>query len=355
MAARRPFRETLRDPQFIALSVVFVIATASIFFFGQQLAPFVIAFIFAYFLEGGVRRLRRRGLRRSWALAIVYVAFLATYIAVLAGPIQRVVRRAIELAGTVNMQTGDLTHLVEALLHPVISFIPEEQQSLFVDYVIVQITAALDYLIRESVASLPQFTGWMIYVFLIPFLVFFFLKDKDALIGGFVRTLPRNRQLVVQIWDEMEEKMGNYIRGKIWEIFIVGIVTWLTLTVLGYKNPVVMGVLSGVSVVVPYVGAIVAAIPLFIVGYLQWGLTWDLGWVMIAYTIIQFIDGNVLVPLMFSEAVKLHPVFILLAVVIFGSAWGLWGMFFAIPLATLAKSLFECVLDFRERTAANGG
>jgi putative permease len=134
----------------------------------------------------------------------------------------------------------------------------------------------------------------------------------------------------------------------------VGTVTWIALALLGYRNPVVMGVLSGVSVVVPYIGAILAAVPLFIVGYLQFGLTWDLGWVMIAYSVIQFLDGNVLVPLMFSEAVKLHPAFILLAVVLFGSVWGLWGMFFAIPLATLAKSLFDAVLDFRERTAGNG-
>jgi putative permease len=72
---------------------------------------------------------------------------------------------------------------------------------------------------------------------------------------------------------------------------------------------------------------------------------------MIAYTAIQLVDGNVLVPLLFSEAVKLHPVFILVAVVLFGSIWGLWGMFFAIPLATLAKSLFTTLLHFREATA----
>ena len=111
-----------------------------------------------------------------------------------------------------------------------------------------------------------------------------------------------------------------------------------------------MVVLSGISVVVPYVGAIAAAVPVFLVGYLQWGLTWDLGWVMIAYTVIQFLDGNVLVPLLFSEAVQLHPVWILFAVVLFGSIWGLWGLFFAIPLATLAKSLFTTILDFREST-----
>ncbi len=82
---------------------------------------------------------------------------------------------------------------------------------------------------------------------------------------------------------------------------------------------------------------------------MQWGMTWDLGWLLIAYSVIQFLDGNVLVPLIFSETVKLHPIVILLAVFIFGSLWGFWGVVLAIPLATFAKALLHAVLEFRER------
>jgi putative permease len=96
------------------------------------------------------------------------------------------------------------------------------------------------------------------------------------------------------------------------------------------------------------VGAFGVAVPVFVIGYLEWGMTWDLGWVMIAYAAIQIIDGYVLVPWLFSEAVQLHPVLILLAVVLFGSAWGIWGMFFAIPLATFVKTLFLTFLEFRD-------
>jgi putative permease len=351
MAARRSIRDILADPQFVALAVVFVAAAGLVWVFGQQLAPFVIAIIFAYFLNGGVNRLTQRGIRRGWAIAGVFTVFFLSYVALLVGPLQRVVHRSVELAGLLDLQNNNLVQLVESLLNPVLSLIPQPQQSQLVNYMIVQISAGLEYLIQQTLASIPQFTGWLIYLFLIPFLVFFFLKDKDALIQAFLRCLPRRRRLVEQIWNEMEEKMGNYVRGKIWEILVVGTVTWLALWLLGYQNPVVMGVLSGISVVVPYVGAIGAAVPIFLIGYVQWGFTWELGWVMIAYTAIQLVDGNVLVPLLFSEAVKLHPVFILVAVVLFGSIWGLWGMFFAIPLATLAKSLFTTLLHFREATA----
>ena len=156
-------------------------------------------------------------------------------------------------------------------------------------------------------------------------------------------------ELVVQIWAEMVVKMGNYIRSKIWEILIVALVTGAVLALLGFQYPVIIGILSGVSVLIPYVGAIGTAVPVFVLSYLQWGLGWDLGWVMIAYTVIQMVDGNILVPLIFAEAVKLHPVLILLAVFLFGALWGLWGIFFAIPLATLMQSLVVTILGYRER------
>ena len=91
---------------------------------------------------------------------------------------------------------------------------------------------------------------------------------------------------------------------------------------------------------VPYVGAAVVTIPVAAVGLLQFGWTVDFLIVMGAYAIIQALDGNVLVPLLFSKAVNLHPIAIILAVLVFGGIWGVWGVFFAIPLATLIKAVY---------------
>jgi putative permease len=78
-----------------------------------------------------------------------------------------------------------------------------------------------------------------------------------------------------------------------------------------------------------------------LVGYMQWGFSNDFFWLFGAYGVIQFVDGNILVPLLFSEVVNLHPVFIIVAVLLFGGIWGFWGVFFAIPLATLVKAVFN--------------
>jgi len=91
--------------------------------------------------------------------------------------------------------------------------------------------------------------------------------------------------------------------------------------------------------VVPYNGATVVTIPIALIGIFQWGLGDQFFYLMVAYAIIQTLDGNVLVPLLFSEAVNLHPVAIICAVLLFGGLWGFWGVFFAIPLATLFKAV----------------
>jgi putative permease len=90
---------------------------------------------------------------------------------------------------------------------------------------------------------------------------------------------------------------------------------------------------------VPYIGAAVATLPVAAVAGFHFGIGDQLAYVLLAYAVIQALDGNVLVPILFSEAVNLHPVSIILAVLFFGGIWGFWGVFFAIPLATLIKAL----------------
>ena len=97
----------------------------------------------------------------------------------------------------------------------------------------------------------------------------------------------------------------------------------------------------GLSVVIPYIGAAIVTLPVAMIAFFQWGWTNEFFYLMLAYGIIQALDGNVLVPLLFSEAVNLHPIAIIVAVLVFGGLWGFWGVFFAIPLATLIKAVMN--------------
>jgi putative permease len=181
----------------------------------------------------------------------------------------------------------------------------------------------------------------MIYLLLVPLLVFFMLKDKQLLVGFFIAFLPKERGAMTAIWSEMDMQFANYVRGKAIEILIVGLASLLAFLILGLNYAALLALLVGLSVLIPYIGATVVTVPVLLVGYMQWGWGLDFFWLFMVYGVIQFIDGNLLVPLLFSEVVNLHPVSIIIAVLLFGGIWGFWGVFFAIPLATLVKAVYN--------------
>jgi putative permease len=206
-------------------------------------------------------------------------------------------------------------------------------------------------LLRHFLTGMSGATTLAFSLFLIPLLVLFFLSDREEIQASISRLIPRDREFVDRIWKEMAFRMANYIRGKVWEILIVGLVSWVVFFALGFQYAAVMAIVGGISVIVPYVGAIGVAVPMFLLGLVQWGISSQLAWLMVAYVVIQALDGYVLVPMIFSEAVKLNPTVILLATLIFGAIWGFWGVFFAIPLATLTKAVASTWIEYHQDTA----
>jgi putative permease len=169
--------------------------------------------------------------------------------------------------------------------------------------------------------------------------VFFFLKDKDRILGWFIQYLPRDRNLSTRVWREVDMQIGNYVRGKFIEIFILWSASYVTFTLMHLNYALLLSVLMGLSVIIPYVGATLVTFPVVLVAFFEWGVTDEFWYLILAYTIIQGLDGVVLVPLLFSEVVNLHPVAIVVAILYLGGIWGVWGVFFAIPLATLVKAV----------------
>ena len=196
-------------------------------------------------------------------------------------------------------------------------------------------------LVAFSVSSFRNIVTIMIFLIVMPILVFLLLKDKDRIIDWFTSFMPRDRQLTSKIWRESNAQFSNYIRGKFLEILVVTVISAVTFVWLELQYAALLAVAVGLSVLVPYVGAAVVTIPVMLIGWFQWGWSWDFGYVAIAYFVIQALDGNILVPWLFSEVVNMHPVAIIVAVLFFGGIWGIWGVFFAIPLATLVQAIIR--------------
>ncbi|MDI3272756.1 AI-2E family transporter [Pseudomonas sp. MDT1-16] len=329
------------DEEAVVLAVLLFLAFTAVLTLGGMLAPVLAGMVLAYLMQGLVVTLERLRMPGGVAVGLVFALFMGVLLVFIIVVVPLLWHQLItlfnELPGMLAKWQSLLLLLPERYPH----LVSDEQVLQAIEVARGEIGKFGQWALTFSLSSLPLLVNIMIYLVLVPILVFFFLKDRQ-MIGQWVRGyLPRERALITRVAQEMNRQIANYIRGKVIEIFICGGVTYIAFVALGLNYAALLALLVGVSVVVPYVGAVVVTVPVLLIALFQWGWSDQFIYLMAAYGIIQTLDGNVLVPLLFSEAVNLHPVAIICAVLLFGGLWGFWGVFFAIPLATLFKAVLD--------------
>lgn len=335
------FNRYFSDPQAVFLLVALVTIFIVVFTMGKMIAPVLASIVIAYLLEGMAGSLEKLRVPRILAVITVYLFFIAALLLLIFGVLPQLSSQLSQLFGELPSMLDKLQQSILRLPESYPQLISENQINTFIADLAVDMKSMLGGMTQAvwsfSIASI-QIT---VYLILVPILVFFFLKDKAVILAWFSARLPQERGLAGTVWEEVDVQIGNYIRGKFIEIAIVGAVSYTTFQFMGLQYAALLGMLVGLSVIIPYIGAVVVTIPVALVAYFQWGWTGDFAWLIFAYLVIQALDGNALVPLLFSEVVDLHPVAIIIAVLVFGGLWGFWGVFFAIPLATLVNALLK--------------
>lgn len=328
------------DPQAIILTAVLVIGTTIILTMGDMLLPVLASIVIAYLLEGIVRKMQQHGSKRFTAVVLVFFVFLAFLVFLLFGIAPLI---SIQLSEFFKELPRYLSSGQQLLLQlpEHYSFVSAEQVKELNDLINREITGMGSHIVSFSLSSIPGLITLAVYIFLVPMLVFLFMKDKERIWKWFGSMLPTDRKLVSQVSVEMDLQLGKYIRGKFWEIMVVGVVTYIGFAILGIKYAILLSFLVGVSVLVPYIGAAVVTIPVVLIAFFQWGWTNEFFWLIGFFGISQALDGTVLVPWLFSGLVNLHPIAIIVSVLVFGGLWGFWGVFFAIPLATLVSAVIH--------------
>ena len=335
------FRRTFSDPQVVLLAVLLVTGFLVIIYLGNMLAPVLASGVIAYLLEGLVGLMERRGWPRIVAVWVVFAVFVLFLSLLLFGVMPLVSRQLTDLIQQFPSMVAKGQQVLMQLPERYPELVSFEQiQEIFA--VVRQGTLELGQrALSVSLASLVGLITVMIYIVLMPLLVFFFLKDKALIVDWFTQFLPQDRLFAKQVWGDVDRQISNYVRGKFIEILIVWAASLVTFTAFGLQYALLLSVLVGLSVIVPYIGAVVVTFPVVLIAWFQWGWSADFFWLNFAYLVIQALDGNVLVPLLFSEVVNLHPVAIIVAILVFGGFWGFWGVFFAIPLATLVHAVLH--------------
>ncbi len=333
------YRRYFSEEEAIIFSCLLLLGTILILWLGGIIAPVLWSLVLTFLLRGPVVWLEAHNVPPLLAFGLVYALFLGLTALFFFILLPYTWSRLAELINELPYLMNQLQTFLLLLPENYPELFSEEQVQGWIASIQRELNQLGQYLLSYSVSGITRLITIVVYMVLVPFLVFFMLKDSAKLLAWLESWLPEKRPVMAQVWHEMNDQLGNYIRGKVFEMIIVGGVCYLVFLFFGLNYTILLAILVGISVIVPYVGAVLVTFPIFFVAFFQWGLSPELYQLMIVYIIIQVLDGNVLVPLIFSETVNLHPVAIITSVLFFGGIWGVWGVFFAIPIATFIKAI----------------
>ena len=335
------FKKIFSNEETIVFSLAILLFFLIITYFGSILTPFLISVVVAYLLVGLQKKIQTYNIGQNASLIITFSIFIVTGAALIVWLVPLLYIQLQAFILDVPNLFNNFLDFMSDLPAKFPELVSSEQIAIFFQAVSEEISVIAQNIIKSSISGIQSTITILLYIILFPIFFFFFLFDRKNIIDGVLKIIPGKREMFSNVWAEMDIQLSNYVRGKTIEIFIVGAVAAIIFSSLGLKYSALLSVLVGLSVIIPYVGAFLVTIPVVIVGLLQFGLGTQFYLLVGLYLLLQALDGNLLVPLIFSETVKLHPVVIILAVFIFGSMFGFWGVFFSIPIATFIKAVWN--------------
>ena len=335
------FRRIFSNEETVVFFLI-IISTLILFsFFIEVLTPFIISIIVAYLLVGLQKKIETYGVTPRISTIIAFSIFIIVGAAMFTWLIPLLYVQLQSFVLDIPRLFNEFLNFVSTIPAAFPDLVNSDQISVFFQAVSSELSSITQNIVKSSISGIQSTITVLLYIILFPILVYFFLFDRKNIIEGCLRIIPGDRAMLSQVWSEMDVQLSNYVRGKVLEIFIVGVAAAILFASFGLNYGALLAVLVGLSVLIPYVGAFSITIPIVIIGLLQFGLGTQFYLLIGFYLLLQFLDGNLLVPIIFSEAVKLHPIVIILAVFMFGSIFGFWGVFFSIPLATFIKAVWN--------------
>lgn len=339
---RNWFNPLFSHPERLNLWTCLALVMLAIRYFGALLTPVLLSLVIAYLLHWPVMFLQRY-LRLSYfgSALVTYFSFLGLVMSLCVLIMPLIVRQLHNLLTQLPELTARSQDVLADLQHRYPGYISSEQIQNLTHDLTQFMTYSTQWILSSLITSIPDLMALSVYLVLVPLLVYFLLTDQHKILAWLAEFLPRRRRLIIEVWTEVYTKTGHYVRGKALEILIVWIISAIIFTGMRLPYAMLLGLLTGLSAAVPYIGTVVVAIPVTAVGFLEWGLNQELFYLLIIYSIINFLDSHLLFPFLFAEAVSLHPIAIMIATLFFGGLLGFWGVFLSIPLAVLSNSVFN--------------
>lgn len=346
-------------PGTIEFALVLLCIFLIVYYFMWLVGPLVVALCIAYCLDGVVRFLTRKCyMSRTVASSVTMLFFIGLSVSILVFVVPKLLQQGSQFyqtlqsisAQNISTEKGeDFDSIVTSNILPFVENLPDPLPSMMTEGEIKELVNKARLALISNVSnifnnqimpSVVNVMSFLVYLVIVPIFTFLMLSNKSQLQSRFVTyILPSNQRIIHEFWPQLTKQIEGYMRGKLIHITIVSIVNTVAFMLFGLHYAILLGIGVGLSVVIPYVGAVIITIPILLVSVFQFGFGYTLVWLLVVYIIIQLLDSNVLTPMLFSKAMNLDAFSILASILIFGGLWGFWGVFFSIPLATFIRTI----------------
>lgn len=309
------------------------------------LAPFITACFIAYLLHPVIKKLHRLQIPKSIAILIIYIVFFGggTYLSYRLYPLM------IHELRDLSEHLPQLFKMYETMiiqLYESTSFLPEKVHDKM-DEMISLAENNLEHLIGNTIGNITKLLDMIIFIAVLPVLVFYFLRDHEKLTTYFLNYVPlKVRPGIRHIVQGIDEGLGNYLRGQFLVCLFVGVVTYIIFELLSIDYSLLLAIIMGTTNIIPYFGPIIGAVPALAIAITTSSKTVLL--VIVSILVIQLIESNLIAPYIVGRSVRIHPVAIIFVLLLGGDLAGIAGMILAVPILTIGREVIRRLLSLRQ-------
>lgn len=315
----------------------------------NMLLSSILAFVLSYLLGPLVNYLERAGIQRVWATT---ASFLLAG-AVLSGTI-------LALTPFISLQINTLKLELPKYIHGITRLMADTEerlQALTGALYSIDLSEQVESFLVSSTTTVFEgvpaiLTQSLTVMLLAPFLAFFMIKDGRHISKGILSLVPNTIfELTLNLHHQINEQMGHFVRARLLEAAIVGMVTWIGLTIIDFPFAALLALFAALTNLIPYIGPIIGAIPAVLIALINAETAFGLFLVTSVYFVAQIIDAAFIIPLVVAKIVDLHPVTVMVAIIIGAQVMGVLGMLISIPVASALKvtlsAIYRHLTDFR--------
>lgn len=351
---------------------------------GYTLSSVIIAIIFAYIIDPIVNYLERKGVKRQFGVIIVYISVILIFGILIVSVIPKTINEVSNLLASLPAMVDTLIKDVNNFLTEIFAKFNIELPENFIDVykesnpkvngnvetpqivsdildsmkkaineLIVKMQGSLMGSLSNIVSKLYGFLTSAFRLVLIIIFSFYFSVDKERFILKVKKAMPNKyREDISYLTSNIDTALQQFIRGRMLLAIFVGVLTMLYLLVLRVDFAIIIGLITCVADIIPYIGPFLGCAPAVLFAFMDSPM--KALWVLILFVIVQWIENNILAPKLIGDSTGLNPLVILISIIIGGGIFGVWGMVISVPLTSIIFILVDFIkIKYNDRYSSN--